>query len=393
MVKSKLPREIEDAKTISENNPLGAPLFAKLVPFAVHLAASIYVEKRDRVVNTTIIDELERLTAQLHELLRSLNLPGSLQALEKPLGIPQGLIAHADEIRQQDGVNKLIQTFEDIARLKSNDSAMCQEALELLNEEAREDEQARLKYGTERWQRPSSREAAAKFIQKAEEYSNILKQAEGSDELVRNKFLEFEPTMRLLAGSKTALHQAVPSSQRTAMTPKMEREVERLRAGLNEVSRLESRRARKIEALKEKAAHDDITTDILSEAARLERERPGQKIEPAQFEAYFEDRLQQYDTDRNLVRAEAEVQAELAQRIKDANAGFLNARKVDSSTRDREVALQRLENAYAKWKEIQGNLETGRRFYNDLTRLLTRYRDEVKHYVYERRLEAGQVEA
>jgi len=52
---------------LSDAGPYGAPLFAKLVPFAVHMAANIYAERRDRLVNNTIVDDLESLTAKLHE--------------------------------------------------------------------------------------------------------------------------------------------------------------------------------------------------------------------------------------------------------------------------------------------------------------------------------------
>jgi len=56
---------------LGETGPYGPPLFAKLVPFAVHVATSIYAERRDRVVNN-IIDELESLTARLHEYVHPL---------------------------------------------------------------------------------------------------------------------------------------------------------------------------------------------------------------------------------------------------------------------------------------------------------------------------------
>lgn len=68
MVSSKIPKEVsEGTSMLSDTGPYGAPLFAKLVPFAVHVAANIYAERRDRLVNNTIIDELESLTAKLHE--------------------------------------------------------------------------------------------------------------------------------------------------------------------------------------------------------------------------------------------------------------------------------------------------------------------------------------
>lgn len=49
-----------------EGAPLGRALFAKLVPYAVHVAASIYADRRDRRVNETI-GELESMTTKLRE--------------------------------------------------------------------------------------------------------------------------------------------------------------------------------------------------------------------------------------------------------------------------------------------------------------------------------------
>ena len=79
---------------------------------------------------------------------------------------------------------------------------------------------------------------------------------------------------------------------------------------------------------------------ILAETARIEREMPMQKIEPAQFENLFEQRLERYDDDRKLLKTESEEQEQLATQLKEANSAFTNARKGDSSTSDREQALQ-----------------------------------------------------
>jgi len=94
----------------------------------------------------------------------------------------------------------------------------------------------------------------------------------------------------------------------------------------------------------------DTDPSILAEAARLGREYPMQKIEPAQFEELFEKRLERYDSDRAMIVEEQEEQEGVALRVKETNAAFLQARRGDSSTKEREQALQRLENAY--WKEI-----------------------------------------
>ena len=117
-----------------------------------------------------------------------------------------------------------------------------------------------------------------------------------------------------------------------------------------------------------------------------------QKIEAVHFEDLFEKRLQNYDDDRIMVNDEKEEQEHLSAQLQEANTAFVNVRRGDTSTREREQALQRLENAYVAFKEILSNLDTGRKFYNDLAKIVTRFRDECRDFRYQRRLEAGQIE-
>jgi ALIX V-shaped domain binding to HIV len=118
-----------------------------------------------------------------------------------------------------------------------------------------------------------------------------------------------------------------------------------------------------------------------------------QKIEPAQFEGLFEERLEDYDVDWEILTKEEEDQEELSGRVQEANAAFVSARKGDSSTREREKALQELENGYLKYKEIISNLDVGRKFYNDLANIVTRFRDSCKAFVNQRRVEASHLES
>ncbi len=394
MAVAKVPKEISDPSAfIGERGEFGPPLFAKLVPFAVHVAASIYEERRDRLVNTHIVDELEILTTRIHDTLRSLNLPGSLQALEKPLGLPPTLTSHAEEIRQADALNRLQRSISDTSKLKASDDAIFAEGRELLQAEASENERLMMKYGTDRWSRPDSKSAAPKLYAQVDEIDGYLKSAANSDQLVISKFRECEDMLRILSSSDRDIGNFVPSSRRVAIPPQLEGEVSKLRNSLDEVSRLESRRRRKIEALREKAKKDDISSSILAEAARLEREYPNQILVPAHFEDLFEQRLTKYDPDIAALKSEADEQEELLLELENAHASFVAARKGDSSSREREVALQKLENAYFKYKEIVSNLEVGRKFYNDLAKIVGRFRDGVKAFVYERREEAMQMES
>jgi programmed cell death 6-interacting protein len=117
-----------------------------------------------------------------------------------------------------------------------------------------------------------------------------------------------------------------------------------------------------------------------------------QNIEAVQFEALFDRRLQMYDVDQEMVKEEGREQQDAIQRLQTANAAFVNARRGDQSTKQREQALQSLENAYYKYKEIIANLDTGRKFYNDLSKIVSRFRDDCRSFVYQRKQEASQVE-
>ncbi|PGH08274.1 hypothetical protein AJ79_06061 [Helicocarpus griseus UAMH5409] len=394
MVVAKAPVEVTDALSlIGEGQPLGRPLFAKLVPYAVHVAASIYAERRDQVVNQEIIGGVEEMTGKLRELLQSLNLPGSLQALEKPLGLPPALLSHAEEIRQQDGLNRLRLSLKDTAKLKANDKAIYAEGVDLLMAEKDEDSRARTKYGTDRWTRDPSEIAGKKLYTQATEIEGYLASAQNSDSLVEDKLRENERVLRVLTGTNRDIEAYVPSSRRMAMTGEVEREAGRLRGCLNEVGRLESRRKRRVEALREKARGDSIHNALLTETARLERETPMQRIEASQFEDLFEQRLARYDVDRKqLIDEEEAAQAAISEQLREANRAFVNARRGDSSTKEREKALQELENGYVKYKEIIGNVEVGRKFYNDLAKLVGRFREDCRGFVRGRRVEAGELE-
>ena len=390
MVSARVPKEVSDSQELltDHGGELGKPLFAKLVPYSVHVAASIYADRRDRLVNNTIIAELEALTQRIHEKLSSLNLPGSLQALEKPLGLPPGLASHAEEIRQANGVQRLHNTIADTEKLKASNRVLYQEGIDLLRTEAGEDEAERRRYGTDRWTRPAGKDVLPKLYNQVNDVEGYLKQADSSDKLVQNRLQENESLIRLLAGSDRDLEDYVPSSRRATMTAKVEREVNALRASLNEVNRLESRRRKKVESLRAKAKEDDVNSDLLREAARLEREYPMQPVSASQFESLFDERLKKYDPDQNDVKREEQEQDRLMHRVAESNTQFQNAKRGDTSSKEREQALQNLENAYTTYKEIMRNLETGRKFYNDLSVITTRFRDECRNFVYTRRTEA-----
>ncbi|KAL5346048.1 pH-response regulator protein palA/rim20 [Pseudogymnoascus australis] len=394
MVVARVPPDVASPLDhLGDNALFGAPLFAKLVPFAVHLAASIYEERRDRLVNTQLTAPLSALTSSIHSTLSALSLPGSLQALEKPLGIPPALLAHAEELRQSDALARLDRSFADTAKLKATDTATFASGRDALLAEEAEDAALRARFGTLRWTRPPSREAAPKLHNQIAEIESYLASAAASDNLVRDTYRTLAPLLRILAGPERALADFVPASRRAVIPPKLEAEASALRTCLNDIARLESRRRRRIEALREAARGDDVRPALLAEAARLERERPDVTIVTAHFEAFFDARLgSRYDSEIAAVAADAEEQAALLRAVERANADFVRARRGEGGG-EREKALQQLEGAWVGYKDVVAKLEMGRTFYNDLSRIVGRFREEAREFGYRRRAEAAGLES
>ncbi|KAF2964172.1 hypothetical protein GQX73_g9394 [Xylaria multiplex] len=393
------PQVATPLEYIGEKGEFGPALFTKLVPYSVHLAVSIYEERRDRMVNQNIIGELEVLNERIHEILSSLNLPGSIQAFEKPLGLPGTLVQHAEEIRQADARNRLQRSFADIDKLRAVDMAIFEEGSELLRAEEEEDNRLRMKFGTDRWNRPESRNEpnqGTKLWTQVAEAEGWFANSASSDAVVREKFYSVEPTLGILAGPDRGIMDFVPSSRRTEIPETLKPAIGRLRSIYNDVTRLESRRRRKADALREKTRGDDIQSDILAEAARLERSQAvATAIVPAHFEDFFEKRLDSlYEPDLEMVQKEATEQEKLLSDLQRANREFESQKKIagDKGNREREQALQKLENAYYKYKELTSNVEVGRKFYNDLSRIAGNFRDSARTFVTERRREARMLE-
>lgn len=395
MAVARVPKQVSDPyEFFGDKAEFGPALFSRLVPFSVHVAISIYEERRDRMINQTILQELENMTEQVHNLLATLGLPGSIQAIEKPLGLPPSLVQHAEEIRQADAVNRIHKTFIDIDKLRAADLAIFEEGVTALGAEFDEDQQLRAKYGTDRWSRPDGKADphGAKLWNHVTEIESYFESSSSSDGVVREKYAANEELLRILSGPDRGIQSYVPSGAQLDMSDELRTSVGKLRSAYSDAIRLESKRRRKVESLKESGKRDDIKPDILKEAARLERTYPTTSIVPAHFEDFFDKRLDKlYEPEIDALDKEAKEQEELTTQLERANREFEAQKRAGNSRghREREQALQRLDSAYYKYKEILNNLDVGRKFYNDLSKIVGQgFRDVAKSWVAQRRMEA-----
>jgi len=164
-------------------------LFAELLGWGTREAINIYNHNKGVLIKDRIIDVAQELDDKVSKLLHSINLPSALEALERPIGLPPSLLKKADEVRSEQGPSRIEVSIDAVQKLERQDVDILNEAMDILDSEASEDEAARKEFPLNR---QPSHEANNEFIEKEQRYRDILEQAAASDELVRQKWDEWE---------------------------------------------------------------------------------------------------------------------------------------------------------------------------------------------------------
>lgn len=381
MVEAKVPPEVSNPILYLRDAPppaYGKPLFRELVPYGVHVAISIFEERKDLFVREEIEMKREELDSLAASALQSLNLPGSLQAMDQSVGLPPSLIRKSEEIQSEGGLQRLEALVDDVKRISRIDGDILREIVSILHQEELEDSNAKQSMQiTNR-----DEQQAALFKQKSLEYEQTMMQAKQSDDLVRDKMKEWRQSIEVLASGQDALRSFVPlQAKAVTLDPGQSTIVRALRVELEGLDDLIDERATVVEEAKALSRKHDIRPAIMKEAGLIANgSRAPLVIEAAQFEPLFEKELQPFEKLREEIEASERSQEERLEIVCQRNEEFIESRKVDNFTSKREQALQTMDLAYSKHREIANNLVEGLQFYNSLAKLLSDLRDNVKQW-------------
>ncbi|EIW68315.1 hypothetical protein TREMEDRAFT_63488 [Tremella mesenterica DSM 1558] len=389
MVKLSTPPEVSDPVAWLMNNNAGMPpLFSGLVPYGVHLALSIYDDRKDTVVRD-LDGKREELDGLAASTLQSLNLPGSIEALERPIGLPPSLMKKAEEVEAAGGTDKIRSLLGEVSRLAKTNAKLLSEAMDILDQEATENEHLLTSQPHLISSRQPSHEANQRLIGMADQYEKTLKQAAVSDATVVSKWEEFSEVIEVLAGGEEELRSYIPSTARSSSSS-LPTSVRPLRASLEELDDRMSNRARIVAEAKHIASGDDVRAAVLTEATRLAHGGSGD-VKTEWFEDIFERNLGKYDKFKDEMEKEAAFQEALLGRIREQNEAFLAERKQDPMIKDRERALQEIDGAYWKWREIVDNAQEGIKFYNSLSDMLHAFKGSCGQFLNSRRADVGAI--
>ncbi|KZT22347.1 BRO1-domain-containing protein [Neolentinus lepideus HHB14362 ss-1] len=383
LVNSNVPTGLSNPSSIIGDTGV---IFGELLAWGARESVDIYQDRKQDWLKDQVFDRAQELDDQAQKLLRSLNLPASLEALEKPIGIPPSLLKKSDEVKLAEGPAWIEISIEAVKKLATRNAGILNEALDILDQEAEEDEGLQQnKPGV----RPQSFEANKELTDKAHRYRAVLSQAAESDEVVRHKWDDWERNIVELTWDKEDLEASIPASTgRAATSQQTQSHARALRVLLESLDDVIQNRAQLVDRARRLSDADDIQPRILGVAANIERWK---EVTPVMFESDFEEELLKYEKFRHGVEEGEKKQREILDAIKSWNESFLQSRKEDPNVKDREHALQSLDLAYHKYKEIRRNLEEGLQFYNELTDMLAEFRESCKGWVRQRRHDAQSI--
>ncbi|KAL7416997.1 BRO1-like domain-containing protein [Mrakia frigida] len=388
MVKPVLPKEVEDSLgwLIREGGGLG---WEGLVDYGVHVAISVYDDRKESFVRDEIVGKKEEVDEIAASTLQSLNLPGALQAVERPMGLPPSLLGMAEEVRRERGPERVRKMMDNIKSSRRQADVLLNEALDVLDQEAEEDEALRARYESAspsglRWTRPASHEVNKHLTQQAETFRSTLNQAAASDGVVREKWEQWEDQIEVLGGNEDALSNSVPrlpTGPSLSSTP-LTRLLHTLLESLSDLSNARTQIASTAKGL---ASRDDVRSLVISEANSIQRDAGAGEVRAEWFEGLFERELRKYESAREEMEGNGREVEVVLEEIRVQNEAFLASRRTSPTIKARENALQDLDLAYHRYREVVLNLTEGVKFYNDLLTLLTGYKNDCKEWVWSRR--------
>ncbi|KAK7051008.1 pH-response regulator protein palA/rim20 [Paramarasmius palmivorus] len=379
VAKITIPKELLDPNEVVAS---GDMLFSELLGWGAREAINIYNDRRKNLIQDGLIQSSREARDEAEQTLRELNLPASLEALERPVGLPPSLLKKAEEVRLENGPVKIEAAIKDLRRLARQNNKILDEAMDILDHEASEDENTR---ATTPLNRPPSHEANVHLIEKEKRYRHILKEAADSDETVRTKWDQWEQNITELTWEEADLESSIPS---TTISPGSSlgsnatgKHARALRVLLEQLDNLHSDREDIVRRAQKLTEVDDIQPRIAKAAAGFARLA---EVQPAMFEDISDEELSKYDKFVKWINELRPRQEELLSAIRAEKEAFLQSRKEDANVKDRERALQSLEVSYHKYQEILRNLEEGIKFYNDLIALLMNFKESCKQWSNER---------
>ncbi|KAH6591094.1 hypothetical protein BASA50_009095 [Batrachochytrium salamandrivorans] len=358
------------------------PLFQHLVSFEIHQAASEYASKKD-AISKEINDRLTEATSIAFRqvtcacTLASINLPGSIEALEQPIGLPESVLRRSEEVRSLGGAQGLESTLYTVQSLSKRSWEILRDAMEMLDTEAAGDQSLQLQFGS-KWSRATSASLGQNLRDAEQRFRKKLQDADNSNRVVWSKMETHAHLIANLSLARSELEASVPASTAATTLALRDPNLIQLKGFLDQINASVKLRVELVAKVKETVKNDDIVPRLLESAAN------GAVFDKS---AVFAEQLKLYTTFDEQASNIISQQETLLGSIVSCNKIFTESRQTSELIRNRENALQSLGDGYKAFKEITSNLDEGVKFYNDMEHSLSKLRASCRDFTLARDIE------
>ena len=310
------------------------------------------------------------------------NLPALLTASAPVLGLPDGLLAKAEEVRSSGGAEGLLSSLGLIETLRGDTDAILRQVKQMLDDEAAADEEAVSEFGASQWNRPRSAALNKNLLQALESYRNSYATALQSDSQLQRQLDEAMVGITALGSSQAELEASIPASSSASSTRGDAKLAERVRLLLAEAEgSFDELRSATVAQIQEFCAGDLVEEEF---KAALEGE-----AEMTRVLEFVSERVERIvgPFEESLRDIEAYQLGKLEELRSAAQAYTASCSSPSNSLHERQVALQTLESAHRTFRSLSTHLEEAMRFYSGLLGLVERLRENARDFVVSRELE------
>lgn len=190
---------------------IAGDLFSKLIPMSVTQSASMYSEEKAKLLRSEQ-EKTEIADGELVAALDHLQLPGSLKRftetkdevlteLRKPTSVARDLAKEIATVERGERTASLVGKLQ-LLRSKAKDGIA--NALRQLDEESRECEAMRGRYGSD-WTQSPSAGMTASMRQELNSQNDVLSQTKTNDDLLEAQWLKYRSDIEILASGQDGL--------------------------------------------------------------------------------------------------------------------------------------------------------------------------------------------
>ena len=215
----------------------GPAFFDKLIPRSIREGIEEYARLKEKKCKE-LVDSMNDSMGLAKAALKSLSLPGTLEAFEVPLGLPKSILDRSNEVKKEGGTSSILEMQLTLKALSKNDMDVLLHAQRLILDEEKEDDELRKRFSNN-WKRMHSSKLNQNLKNMIAKFQEKMVSAAGSDDVLSKKINDSLHVIESLCSSKEELEALIPSASSNSAMGAKDPNVKLLRQLLDQLQGVE----------------------------------------------------------------------------------------------------------------------------------------------------------